>query len=111
MLEVAFATQRLRNICESRDAAEEAVGPDDAEQLAHRLADLFSADHVSDLIAGQPRSSNDDPRLLVIEIGKKRLLLAPNHQHIPRTQGGEVDWARVDRVKIVSIEGDDDEEL
>jgi hypothetical protein len=78
-----------------------------AEKLKGRLADLRAANCVNDLIAGRPRElQGDRVGQVALSLGDGfQLVFCANHRVVPLVEGSHVDWSRVNRVKIMSIEG------
>ena len=78
-----------------------------AEFLKRRLADLRAATSVDDLVAGRPRALEGTDQLMVVDLcDGHRMVFCANHPKNPMTESGELDWARVSRVKILRIEYD-----
>lgn len=100
-MHIAFASRRLRAICENEAAAVEALGASDAEGLRKRLADVSAASSWRDLLAGNPRL--DANERLVIDIGATRqITFTANHVSNP-TKDEMVDWSKITRVKLLGI--------
>jgi len=109
-LELAFETKLLRAICESEAHAKHDLGAQVAEVLKHRLADLRAASSPKDLVAGNPRElgGSGSQRQMVVDVcDGHRIVLCANHPKNPMTTGGDLDWSRVSRVKILRIDKDD----
>ncbi len=105
-LELGFESKELRDMCESEAEAKRQLGDTVAEMLKHRLADLDAARSPRDLVAGRPRLSQDG-RTMVVELSEgHRLVFTANHPGYPTTSTGDVDWARVSRIRILRIESD-----
>jgi len=104
---LAFATLKLRSLCECQAKAEHQFGFAVAKQLRARLADLREVDTVLELPAGRPRRIPARPHeYYVINLAKGyRLVLRANHSNIPVLATGKVDWSEVSRVMIIRIEG------
>ena len=109
-MEIAFATKRLRQLCETEATARDALGDKAAQKLRARLADLRAAQSVKDLVAGRPSEvRRDGAQLIAIGLScGARLLFSANHSKIPVTGKGDVDWSKVGRVKVICIEDGDD---
>jgi len=107
-LQLAFETKSLRDICENEAQAKVKLGETVAETLKHRLADLQAATSVKDLVAGRPRtmSGSAEKTMLVDLRDGYNLVFTANHPNNPVKQDKTVDWERVSRVKIMSIERD-----
>lgn len=105
---IAFETKMLRSICEREVKALKALGAQVARHLRARLADIDAAEHVAELVAGQPREHGQRSGVLRIDLCDGVFLrLAVNHVPVPRDQQGMVRWSKVSRLKLLSIEGND----
>lgn len=104
-MEVAFDSELLRSICEDQAVATKELGPAVAETLQRRLADLRAANAVNDLPAGHPRVSilEDDEYLLIDLSDGYVIALQVNHRRNPTNEGGELEWGRVSRLKVIRI--------
>lgn len=107
-VEIAFAKKSLRQLCESEHTARRLLGTSVAEKLKRRLADLRAANCVKDLVAGRPKELQvARSGQIAIELGEGvQLVFCANHSVSPLTGGTRVDWSKVNRVKIISIEND-----
>ena len=102
-LVVAFDNKELRMVCENEDIAKENLG---STKLKDRLADIFAATTVRDLLVGNPTETEHEslPAFkLEIEDGLV-LFFSPNHVKVPCLHDGQVDWDKVNRVKIIAIQ-------
>lgn len=109
-MELAFDTKSLRTICESEPHARRELGPNVAETLKHRLADMHAATSPKDLVAGRPRElprSGTQPRMALDLSDGLSILFCANHPKAPLTARGDLDWSRVNRVKILGIGNED----
>lgn len=104
-MEVSFEDDALRELCTSERLATRKLGSNSARKLKARLADLKAVGSVLKLPAGKPHALNGNRagQYAVSLAGGCRLVLAPNHKPIPRTQDGGTDWAAVNMVKIIEI--------
>ena len=101
ILELAFATKSLRQLCENEAKANQELGEEKAEKLKRRLADLRAATYVNDLVAGRPREFNQH---FVIYISDKvSIIFSANHNTNPQLKCGKIDWSKVTRIKIFKI--------
>jgi plasmid maintenance system killer protein len=107
-VEIAFAKKSLRQLCESERTARRSLGARVAERLKRRLADLRAANCVADLVAGRPRElQSAEPGQMSVDLGDGfKLVFSANHSPAPLVGGGSVNWSKVNRVKILSIESD-----
>jgi hypothetical protein len=100
-MELAFATERLRAVCEDGMIAGTEYDRMFVEQLQARLADLRAAGSIYDLLAGNPRTESGR---LTVEVTNGYVLVArPNHRVAPLRADGEVDWGRVRRLHILEL--------
>ena len=109
-LELSFSTTELRDICEKRRAAVNALGTSAALELEQRLADIEALDNVADLASLFPDDISDHSpieRSLRLTTGH-RLLFRSGHVKTPLTSTGATDWKKVTRMRIVAIEADDE---
>lgn len=108
-LELAFANKSLRKLCESEAHADRHLGRTVAQQLRRRLSDLRAATNVKDLVAGRPREVTGGRRgRMAVELTSDcRLVFCANHAVLPLLASDDVDWSKVNRVKILSIGSDD----
>ena len=100
---VAFENKNLRMVCENENIAKENYG---STKLQDRLADIFAANTVRDLPAGNPEETEYEtlPAFKIeIEAGLL-LIISPNHVTVPCLQDGHVAWDKVNRVKIIAIQ-------
>lgn len=105
IVNLAFATLKIRSLCECQAKAEREFGFGVAKELRARIADLQAADTAGDLPAGKPRRMTGKPDLFVLDLARGfRLILRANHSRVPVLQNGHVDWTQVSRVMILRIE-------
>lgn len=80
------------------------MGRPAAETLRTRIADLRAVTYLADLPVGRPVvTSGDNPELNFELRDDWTLLMAIGHHLIPRTISGEVDQARVRRVRVEGV--------
>lgn len=107
-MELAFSEKHFRDLCLNESFARQALGVPVAEKLKNRLADLAAASVASDLfmLPGKFRELLNDRRghLVVDLIDGQQLVFQGGHVKERLLQSGEVDWARVRRVKILGLE-------
>jgi plasmid maintenance system killer protein len=109
VLELAFETKSIRTICEKQKKAESKLGVNVSNKLKRRLADLIAAPIASDIVAGKPAVEKGNPHeRMSVQLGEGfRLVFVANHNQNP-TKGGAVDWAKVNRIRIIEIEAEND---
>jgi hypothetical protein len=105
-LELAFESKELRDICESEAESKRVLGDDVAEMLRHRLADLDAATSPKDLLAGRPRLAEDGQSMIIDLCEGHRIVFTANHPDNPTTPGGDLDWTKVRRIRILRIESE-----
>ncbi|WP_449417638.1 hypothetical protein [Phormidium nigroviride] len=76
-----------------------------AKKLKARLADLIAASSVTELVAGHPHPLTGDlaGKFALDLVHPKRLVFEPEHDPIPRTEDGGIDWSQVTRINIIWI--------
>jgi hypothetical protein len=107
---LAFHTETIRRVCESEEEAKTEFGPIAAEALKRRLADMRAARTTKDLVAGRPRLGNDSKQMIIDLPDGYRIRFKANHPKYPKTDIDELDWTKVSRIKIMSIEKEDEPE-
>lgn len=110
ILELAFDSKFLRNICESGDHARSELGPKVAEILKHRLADLRAATSINDIVVGKPRLiENTEYQYMAIDLcDGHQMVFSANHLNNPLAESGKLDWSKVRRIKILRIGREND---
>jgi toxin HigB-1 len=106
-VEVTFAAERLIRLCESQDALQRAYGKPCAAKVMARLADLRAALTLEEfrLLPGHCHELVGDRKdqLALDLVGGRRLVFEPAHNPRPLTQGGGLDWGRVEAVLVIGI--------
>ncbi len=102
VLEIAFETKSLRQLCETNQVARRKLGDSVAVKLQSRLADLASANSIDDVIAGYPRLIDEEIYVLSLS-DEYRVAFIQNHPSAPRNGQGALDWKQVRRIKIIEI--------
>lgn len=105
-MQLAFESKQLRTICEDEVQAKVELGDTVANTLKRRLADLWAATSVKDLVAGKPRLLPEpEANNMAVDLSEGwRLIFTANHVSNPTTQENNLDWSRVTRIKILRIE-------
>ncbi|WP_132190493.1 MULTISPECIES: hypothetical protein [Kribbella] len=103
-MELAFETRALRTLCEEDDVAAKKLPGEVVDALKRRLADLHAADSVLDLVVGRPDFDPTAPLVRMTLAANYVLTCAANHRICPLQATGAVDWQRVRRLKILTIE-------
>jgi len=110
-LEVAFATEELRDLCIHISLAEQHFGYAVACNLRTRLADLSAMSNASEVFVLPGR-----PTVITIDNGREgiavnlsegiQLVYAPAHGTPRLLPSGGTDWSRTSRIKILRIDRD-----
>ncbi|WGG50465.1 hypothetical protein [Rugamonas sp. DEMB1] len=108
-MELSFDTLDIRDLCLNVQIAIEAVGQHDSFALLQRLADLAAAHDVAEYLDlfFEVSVSADDWELC-IPLSSMALIVEQAHTKPPLDDSDQIDWSRVKRVKIVSLERIDD---
>ena len=106
-MNLAFTTEELRDRCEIQVVGERAYGLEVARQLRERLASMREADNIFELLTGRPGPiPGGDGRYYEVFLPENfRMVIGANHKVLPRLGGSDsVDWSKVTRVIVQSIE-------
>ena len=90
-------------MCENEAEGNRRLGDAVAKSLRSRLADCEAASSVAELIAGRPRDLGDATMSLDLE-GGSFFVFTVNHEPVPVTDDGHVDWAKVHSIRVLKIE-------
>jgi proteic killer suppression protein len=105
-MEIEFDDPDLERVCCDQRTASRRFGAACARRLQARLADLFAAESVGEIVAGRPHPLKGDRhgQFSVSLDGGRRLVFAPNHgDATPTAADGSIAWASVTRVRVVFI--------
>ena len=101
-LQLAFASEELREVCENKSDAEKRLGMKVAHALRRRLSDLKSASTFNELPISRPRKNANDC-VIALPDGW-RLVVTGGHGQNPTHPDGSIDWNEITRIKITKIE-------
>ena len=103
---LSFDNKHLRKICEIKEFGIEQLGETVAKKLRTRLADIIAAGNIFDIIAGKPTVKGDFPyELLQLDLADNyKLLFCASNQKKHYLERGNLDWGRVNRLKLLKIE-------
>ena len=90
-------------MCENEAEGNRQLGDAVAKSLRSRLADCEAASSVADLIVGCPRDLGDATMSLDLE-GGSFFVFTVNHEAVPATSDGHVDWTKVYSIRVLKIE-------
>ena len=103
-MEIAFASRRLRAVCEDGTVAAMNLDAAVNDVLQDRLADLRAADSILDLPGVEPEMLEVPEATVRIPLVDGYALVAkPNHRQPPRLPDGSTAWNRVRRLQITGI--------
>jgi proteic killer suppression protein len=102
-MEIDYKDKKLKALCEQEKLAQRELGKQMARKLKARLADLMAASSVTELCAGRPHPLTGDRsgQYALDLVQPKRLVFEPDHDPVPKTEDGGIDWSRVTRVCII----------
>jgi hypothetical protein len=101
-LDLAFATEALRDICESEAIAKKRLGARVAEGLKRRLSDFQSIDNLDELPLSRPKKSGNN---LTFDLPDRwQLVVTSGHSENSMLTSRKIDWSQVSRLKILKIE-------
>lgn len=105
-MDVDFADEGLRDLCERQAMAGRRLGKIGARRLRARLADLLAAGRVAGLVAGHPHplAGNRAGQFAVDLDGGRRLVFEPDHDPVPCKEDGSIDWAWSRGFALYSLE-------
>jgi toxin HigB-1 len=103
-LHISFETKALRTTCEKRDSAIARYGEHAAGLLRTALSDIRAADSISEL--GANITVADDHLVVPLADDVQAIFLPVLSAAVARADG-VIDWARVNRLKLVAIGGKD----
>jgi len=103
---IAFADDDLETLCKQQKKAVKKLGAESAKKLQRRLAELFAANHVAELVAGRPHplKGSRDGQFSVDLHGGQRLIFKPSRKPPPLKPDGGLDWAQVTEITILAAE-------
>ncbi len=104
-MEVSFASTTLAKLCQRKQDAAKQYGPQVAAKLQSRLAELFAATTVIELVAGRPHPLRGDRAgSFALDLyGGLRLIFKPTIEPPIQKPDGSIDWAQVSKVTITEL--------
>ena len=104
-MQLEFASEGLRELCEQEKAARKLHGADAAKKLRRRLDDLTAASRLGEVVAGKPHALKYDRKgqYAISLAGGLRLILEPGGNDVPLDADGEIDWPNVPCVTITEV--------
>lgn len=109
-MELSFDSLEIRELCHNLHTANDVIGEHDLSALKLRLVDLDAASHAAEYLDLFPNdvTMSDDGTGLQIALSTMVLIVVQAHVKPPLDSAGQVEWSRVKRVKIISLERLDD---
>jgi Plasmid maintenance system killer protein. len=104
-VEINFKDKSLRDLCNHESLAQRNLGTNMARKLKLRLTQLSAALSMSELLVGRPHPLTEKRagQFALDLVHPRRLVFEPDHDPIPQTEDGGIDWSQVTRVIIVYI--------
>ncbi|HSW05287.1 type II toxin-antitoxin system RelE/ParE family toxin [Aquabacterium sp.] len=106
-MEVSFANERLKKVCESATERKKRFGEPVAGKLKTRLDDLDAALSLEDMrhLPGHWEELAGDRRgqLSCRLAGGMRLIVRPKRQPPPTKPDGGLDWSAIDQVTVIEV--------
>ena len=101
-MEISFSTKRLRDICEDLDDSDQDL-ESISDELKTRLADLMAIEYIGEIGDLYPNlTPNSLNYTMEIENGYK-LVFEPFSDKKDHNINADVDWSKVNRIKITEI--------
>lgn len=101
-LHITFLDDSLRQLCESRVAAERALGNQAARRLRSRLADLRAAGKISEVVTGR-RIKPQSGRISFVLSQSHELVLEPAMKKNKTAQKVEADLDATDSFRVIEV--------
>lgn len=104
-MKIDFKDKRLEDLCDPQGSAQRKLGTNMARKLKARITDLKAALSVKELSVGRPHPLiGNRAGQFAVDLGHlQRLVFEPDHDPVPQTEDGGIDWSQVTRVIIVWI--------
>ena len=109
-MELSFDSLEIRELCHNLHTANDVVGDHDLSLLKLRLVDLDATTNAAEYLDlfHDDVTLSDDGAGFIIKLSSMYLIVVQAHTKPPIDGAGQIDWSRVKRVKIVSLERLDD---
>ena len=104
-MEISFADKSVEALCAQTRLATKTLGAESAKKLQCRMAEMFNAENVSELVAGRPHPlQGERAGTFALDLhGGQRLVFKPTLQPPPTKKDGGIDWASVTKVTITEL--------
>lgn len=102
---ISFDNKKIRAICEEEEIALKEFEKEVVTKLQSRLADIAAVNNVSDIFLGNPEEikNNPHPKYKIDLCDGYILIFAANNVNVPKLESGNIDWSKVNRIKILEI--------
>jgi proteic killer suppression protein len=104
-MEVSFYNQHIEDLCCKPKVAIKKLGAPSAKALEKRLAQLFAAQNVLELVAGRPhplKGNRLGEYALDLHAGDRMVMISAVSP-VPMLPNGGIDWRSVTHVQVIEI--------
>jgi hypothetical protein len=101
-LQLSYANPEVRELCECRVVAEKTLGHQGARHLRARLADLYAAEKISQVVAGSPKPMGRGTLVIALH-PPHRLVLEAAMTPIPKKDDGKTDWDAIECFCVTAV--------
>lgn len=110
-MDISFENKSLRQLCENKNKAKTELGEELALKLKTLLADLEVWGNVSDFLAFgfYKFKVKENNHILVTLAEEVSFTFCAINLNIPFLKDNTIDWSKITRIKIVGIEGKNNE--
>ena len=106
-MEILFASQKLKRLCESEKELRRAYGSEGAKKTMGRLSDLRAAGTLEDMrnLPGRIHelTGDRDGQLAIDLAGGRRLIIEPSNGWPAEKEEGIYVWTTIDSVTVLEI--------
>lgn len=103
-MEIAYASDNLRTICQGEFRASTYFNGADVNVLRSIVADLYAADFFSDIFPSlYDLIEIEENQFSINEVPNAPVLFKVAHSNVPLKRDGKISWDRVYRIKILKI--------
>ncbi|MEM6735727.1 MAG: hypothetical protein AAF620_06630 [Bacteroidota bacterium] len=83
----------------------EQLGHSNSDSLKYLIRDIFVVDRLEQIVFST--MSGFDSNTYWVELMGVKIIMVPNHKKNPIDSEGNIDWNKVNRIKIINIEVND----
>ena len=104
-MDLSYSSSAVRRVCKNKNLAIKELGASIAQLLHERLSDIAAAENGSDLKSLTGIFKLHDETGAVTSSNGAALVLSAEQGHLaaPRNPYGQIDWAEVLRLKVLSV--------